>query len=216
MRKSLSRFAGPILAGLWSVVGVSPASAATVVPTVDTPWSFRATFKGLDIDPASINGNDFQVFTFDFWTVLVNLRGDGIDLDGNAFGFYEIQLSRTGAKVANPSAPVVNTFLFYSALQPAVMLTDTSVSSRPDGAGSDYLSTSVNIVFSPESSNVKFSGTISGDVDLNGDGVVDSDQIKTDKVVETLQALKDLGIITGREMGQIIKQTNQPIKQTIK
>jgi hypothetical protein len=31
-------------------------------------------------------------------------------------------------------------------------------------------------------------------------------------VVQTLKVLKDIGVITGKEMGQIIKQTKQPIK----
>jgi hypothetical protein len=38
----------------------------------------------MDTDPATIGSNDFQVYTRDFWTVLVNLRGDGVDVDGNA------------------------------------------------------------------------------------------------------------------------------------
>lgn len=174
--------------------------------------SFRASFTGLDTNAASIEGNDFQVFTFDFWTVLVNLRGDGVDVNGDAFGFYEIQLSRTGSVVADPSAPVVKTYLFYAGLQPGVTLTDNSVSSQPHGDGAEYLTTSVNIVYDASAGQVRFAGTIAGDSDLNGDGIIDSDQTSTDAVVKTLQALKDAGVITGKEMGQIIKQTNQPSK----
>ena len=188
----------------------SDATAAKLTVTADTPVSFRASFTGVDLDPATIGGNDFQVFTFEFWTVLVNLRGDGIDVDGNAFGFYEIQVSRTGQAVADPTAPVVNTFLYYGGLQPGVTLTDNSVSSQPHGAGSEYLSTSVNIRYDAATASVALSGTIAGDSDLNGDGIMDSKV--TDAVVDTLKGLKDVGIITGKEMGQIIKQTKQPIK----
>jgi len=212
MRNRVKKFAGLIVAVLGSLVVVPGVLAADVTPTVDTPLSFRATFKGLDSDPQSIAGNDFQVFEFDFWTVLVNLRGDAVDGNGNASGFYEIQLTRTGSKVADPSAPTVNTFLIYSGLQPGVTLTDKSVSSQPHGDGAEYLTTSVGIRYDPSAGAVFFAGTISGDSDLNGDGIVDSDQTATDAIVRTLQTLKDAGVITGKEMGQIIKQTNQPRK----
>ena len=55
-----------------------------------------------------------------------------------------------------------------------------------------------------------FTGSIAGDSDLDGDGQMDGKN--TDVVVDTLRGLKDVGIITGKEMGQIIKQTKQPIK----
>ena len=183
-----------------------------MTPTVDTPLSFRATFTGLDTDPTSLNGNDFQVFTFNFWTVLVNLRGDGVDVNGNAFGFYEIQLTRTGSAVADATAPLVNTDPFYQGLQPGVTLTDFGISSQPHGAGAEYLSTTVRIVYDPSSGSVQFDGTLAGDSDLNGDGVMDTDQTPTEAVVKTLLTLKDAGVITGKEMGQIIRQTRQPIK----
>lgn len=211
MRNHVRAFAALIVAGA-SFVAVPRVLAADVKPTVDTPLSFRASFTGLDTDAAAIEGNDFQVFTFDFWTVLVNLRGDGVDGNGAAFGFYEIQLSRTGSVVADPSAPVVKTYLFYAGLQPGVTLTDNSVSSQPHGDGAEYLTTSVKIVYDASAGQVRFAGTIAGDSDLNGDGIMDSDQTSTDAVVKTLQALKDAGVITGKEMGQIIKQTNQPSK----
>jgi hypothetical protein len=73
-------------------------------------------------------------------------------------------------------------------------------------------STSVNILYDSSAGTVGFAGTIAGDSDLNGDGIMDSDQTSTDAVVKTLQTLKDVGLITGKEMGQIIKQTKQPFK----
>jgi hypothetical protein len=210
MRNHVRAFAALIIAVVWSFVAVPRVLAAEVNPTVDTPLTFRASFKGLDSDAQSIGGNDFQVFTFNFWTVVVNLRGDGVDGNGAAFGFYEIQLSRTGSKVADPSAPIVNAYLFYSGLQPSVTLTDNSVSSQPHGDGSEYLTTSVDILYESSAGVVRFAGTIAGDSDLNGDGIMDSDQTSTDTIVKTLQTLKDVGVITGKEMGQIIKQTKQP------
>ena len=138
MRNSARTLAALTLALVSSVVAASESRAASVTPTVDTPLSFRATFTGLDTDPTSLNGNDFQVFTFNFWTVLVNLRGDGVDVNGNAFGFYEIQLTRTGSAVADATAPLVNTYLFYQGLQPGVTLTDFGISSQPHGAGAEY------------------------------------------------------------------------------
>ena len=183
--------------------------AATVKVTADTPVSFRATLSGVDTDPQTVGGNDYQVFTFDFWTVLVNLRGDSVDAFGNASGFYEIQLTHTGTLAPHPKAPVVNTFLFYGGLQAGVTLTDKSVASQPHDLGSEYLSTTVNITF--ENGQTAFTGSIAGDSDLDGDGKLDS--VDTDAVVDTLKGLKDFGIITGKEMGQIIKQTKQPIKQ---
>ena len=59
---------------------------------------------------------------------------------------------------------------------------------------------------------MQFDGTLAGDSDLNGDGVMDTDQTPTEAVVKTLLTLKDAGVITGKEMGQIIRQTRQPIK----
>lgn len=105
---------------------------------------------------------------------------------------------------------MVNTFLFYGALQPAVTLTDKSVASQPHGAGSEYLSTTVNILFDPTVGQTRFNGSIAGDSDLDGDG--EPDTVDTDAVVDTLKGMKDIGLITGKEMGQIIKQTKQPIK----
>jgi hypothetical protein len=88
-------------------------------------------------------------------------------------------------------------------------MTDKSVSSQPHGDGSEYLTTSVGIRYEPSAGAVFFEGSIAGDSDLNGDGIMDS---ATDDIVRTLQTLKDAGVITGKEMGQIIKQTNQPRK----
>ena len=207
MRNRVKVF-GLIVAVVWSFVAVPRALAADLKVTVDTPLSFRATFTGLDTDAQSVGG-DFQEFTFQYWKVVVNLRGDGVDVNGNAFGFYEIKLWRTGTAIDDPSAPGVNTFLFYTDLQSGVTLTDSTVSSQPHGDGSKYLTTSVNILYDSSAGTVGFAGTIAGDSDLNGDGIMDSG---TDAVVKTLQTLKDVGLITGKEMGQIIKQTKQPFK----
>jgi hypothetical protein len=211
LRNSGRTIIGLCAAFVLSLVAVPDLMAAGVKVTVDTPWSFRASFSGVDTDPYSLGGNDFQVFTFNFWTVLVNLRTDAVDVNGNASGFYEIQLTHTGALVTDPTAPVVKASLVYSGLQPDVTLTDKSVSSQPHDAGSEYLSTTVNITFSPSTGTSQFNGSIAGDSDLDGDGQLDSQD--TDAVVDTLKSLKDVGIITGKEMGQIIKQTKQPIKQ---
>jgi hypothetical protein len=210
LRNSRSKIVGLCAAFIMSGATVPDLFAATVKVTADTPVSFRATFTGVDTDPQTIDGNDFQVFTFDFWTVLVNLRGDSVDGFGNATGFYEIQLTHTGALDPHPKAPVVNTFLHYGGLQPGVTLTDKSVASQPSGAGSEYLSTTVNILFDPTAGQTRFTGSIAGDSDLDGDGQLDT--VDTDAVVDTLRSLKGAGIITGQEMGQIIKQTKQPIK----
>jgi hypothetical protein len=193
-----------------SALAAPQAMAANLIVTADTPVSFRATLTGLDTDAATIAGNDFQVFTFKFWTVLVNLRGDGVNTNG-AFGFYEIQLTHTGSLAPDATAPIVKTSLVYVDLQPAVVLTDKTVSSQPHAAGAEYLSTTVNIVFDPGMNSTTFSGSISGDSDLDGDGAVDSKD--TDQVVDTLKGLKNAGVITGQEMGQIIKQTKQPVKR---
>jgi hypothetical protein len=206
---SRSRIVGVCAAFIMSGIAVPDLFAATVKVTADTPVSFRATLAGVDTDPQTYGGNDYQVFTFDFWTVLVNLRGDSVDAFGNASGFYEIQLTHTGSLDPHPKAPVVNTFLFYGGLQPDVTLTDKSVASQPHVSGSEYLSTTVNITFG--NGQTTFTGSIAGDSDLDGDGKMDS--VDTDAVVDTLKGLKDVGIITGKEMGQIIKQTKQPIKQ---
>lgn len=201
---------GTLAALVFSFATAPALLAAELTVTADTPVSFRATFTGTDTDPLTIGGNDFQVFTTDFWTVLVNLRGDGVDENGNAYGFYEIQLTRTGNAVADGTAPVVNTFLFYANLQPSVEMTDDGVASQPHGTGMEYLSTTVRILYDPGAGTVSFSGTIAGDSDFDSDGTVDSKQ--TDLVVDKLKSLKDVGIITGKEMGQIIRQTRQPIK----
>jgi len=107
MRNRVKKFAGLIVAVVGSLVVVPGVLAADVTPTVDTPLSFRATFKGLDSDPQSIAGNDFQVFEFDFWTVLVNLRGDAVDGNGTievvaraANGFVEVRVLDSGPGIA--------------------------------------------------------------------------------------------------------------------
>ena len=128
---SRSRIVGVCAAFIVSGAAAPDLFAATMNVTADTPASFRATFTGIDTDPGSIDGNDFQVFTFNFWTVLVNLRGDSVDAFGNGAGFYEIQLTHTGLLDPHPKAPVVNTFLFYGGLQRDVTLTDKSVASQP-------------------------------------------------------------------------------------
>ena len=212
MRNPRRTFAALVVAVVLSFVAVPSALAAIVTPTVDTPLSFRASFTGLDTDALSIGFNDFQIVTFQFWTVMVNLRGDGVDVNGNAFGFYEIKVWRTGTIVDDPSAPGVNTYLVYAGLQPGVTLTDNTVSSQPHGDGSEYLTTSVNIQYDSAAGTAQFAGTIAADSDLNCDGIMDSVQTSTDAVVKTLQTLKEVGLITGKEMGQIIKQTKQPIK----
>jgi len=208
--KSTTRIGAGLIAGFLFCFAMAPdLLAADVKPTVDNPFAFRATFTGTDTDPLTLDGgNDFQVFTFDYWTVLVNLRGDSVDQDGNAAGFYEIQLTHSGSKLEDPTAPVVKTFLFYGGLVPGTVMTDASVSSQPHGSGSEYLSTTVNILFDPAGGTVQFNGAIAGDTDLDGDGVVDS--LEADDVAKKLLTLKDLGMITGKEMGQIIKQTRQP------
>ena len=204
---------GVLAAFILCFAAAADVRAVEIDVQADTPWSFRATFTALDTDPSSLGGNDFQEFTFDFWTLVFNMRGDAVDPDGELAGFYEIQLRRTGNKASDPEAPVVKTFLFYSDVQPGVVLTDTTVSSQPNGGGSDYLSTTVNILFDAPNGVVRFSGSIAGDVDLDGDAEIDVPM--TDKAVETLRSLKDVGIITGKEMGQIIKQTRQPIKEPV-
>jgi hypothetical protein len=208
MKNKGSRIAGLLAALVFCLVAVPDLLAASIEVTADTPVSFHATFKGADTDPYSIAGNDFQTFTFDFWTVLVNLRGDGVDASGNAFGFYEIQLTHTGSLVADPTAPLVNTFLLYGGLQPNVVLTDSMVSSQPHQAGSEYLMTTVQIRFDPSAGVTHLNGTIAGDSDLDGDGTTDSQQ--THMLIEILQDLMQVGTITGREMGEIIRQTRQP------
>jgi hypothetical protein len=205
---SKTRIGAGMVTGFLLCVATAPeVFAANVKVTVDTPFAFRATFTGTDTDPSTIGGNDFQKFEFDFWTVLVNLRGDGVDGDGNAFGFYEIQLTHSGRLPPNPDAPIVKTFLLYNGLAPATTLTDGSVSSQPNGSGVEYLNTTVNILFDPGVGTVQFNGTIAGDTDSDGDGILDSSE--TDKAVEKLNMLRETGLITGKEMGQIIKQTVQ-------
>jgi hypothetical protein len=210
MKNTKSRFAVLLIAFVLCFGAVPNLHAAGLKVTVDTPFSFRASFTATDTDPYTLGGNDYQVFTLDYWTVLVNMRGDSVNLSGNASGFYEIQLRHTGSVIADATAPLVSTSLLYSNLLPTVVLTDSTVSSQPHQAGSEYLTTTVNIVFDPGAGATSFNGSIAGDSDLNGDGIIDS--LSFDGVLQTLQGLKDLGIITGKEMGQIIKQTRQPIK----
>jgi hypothetical protein len=203
---------GVLAAFILCVAAATEVRAVEVDVSVDTPWSFRATFTALDTDPYTIEGGDFGAFTFDFWSLVVHMRGDEVDPDGNLVGFYEIQLRRTGHKAPDPDAPVVKTFnVKYGPLQPDATLTEFTVSSGPNGEGSDYLSTTVNILFDNAAGVVLFSGSIAGDVDLDGDGEIDVPT--TDKAVETLRSLRDVGIITGNEMGQIIRQTRQPLKK---
>jgi hypothetical protein len=190
------------------LLGVTtPVLAADIVVTADTPFTFRATFTGVDTDASTTDGGDFKTWTFDYWTVLVNLRVDSVDGNGVATGFYEIQLTHTGHVLPNPDAPVVKAFLVGFTLQPGVLLTDTSVSSALKGTGSDYLSTTVDVLLQGDTG--LYSGSIAGDTDLDGDGTLDAKEA-TDEVVETLKVLKDVGVITGKEMGQIIKQTKRP------
>lgn len=182
------------------------ANAAELEVIADTPTSFRANFVGADTDPATQGGgNDYQEFKFNFWTVLVNLRGDLVDLNGDAWGFYEIKLTHTGASSENESAPVVSSSLSWGPLAAEDVLGSYQVQSGLNGAGSDYLTTDVSISYDPETNVVNYSGSIAGDSDLNGDGVMDSQQ--TDYVAKTLQDLKSGGAITGKDMGQILKQT---------
>ena len=185
--------------------GVAPVQAADIAVTLDSPFSFRATFSGVDTDAASVNGNDFQEWTFDYWSVLVNLRLDSIDANGVATGFYEIQLRHTGHLLTNSDAPIVNTFLMPFTVQPGEPLDDLSVSSLPHGTGSDYLSTTVKVLF--QGNTGTFTGSIAGDADF--DGNLDTSN-PTDEVVKKLTGLKAVGVITGKEMGQIIKQTRRP------
>jgi hypothetical protein len=185
----------------------TPVSAADIAVTVDTPFSFRATFTGLDTDAKAIGGNDFATWTFDYWTVLVNLRVDSIDGNGVATGFYEIQLTHKGHMLASPDAPTVKVSLAGFTLDPGVALTDVSLSSALNGSGSDYLSTTVDVVF--QGNSASYSGSIAGDTDVDGDAMIDVPE-KTDEVVQTLRVLKDVGVITGKEIGQIIKQTKRP------
>jgi hypothetical protein len=203
----------PLFLALAAGFMTSRCHAANFEVLADTPVSFRANFTGVDTDPASLgSGNDFKRITFDFWTVLVNLRGDSVDLNGNAFGFYEIQLIHSGNLIPNPDAPILDSFLVWGPLAPDVEDMDTQSHSKPNGAGFDYLSTTVNFEYDPDANVVNYSGTISGDSDLDGNGVLDSKQ--TDEVVKILQGLKDQGEITGSKMGEIIKQTNQTKPKT--
>jgi hypothetical protein len=191
------------------------AQAAKFDVIADTPASFRANFTGMDTNPESLgDGNDFQMVVFDFWTVLVNLRGDSVDSDGNAFGFYEIQLYHTGKLTQNPNAPKLDASLSWGPLSPIDVLSDKEVDTEADTevniGGSDYLSTTTNITYDPVNNIVNYSGSIAGDSDLNGDGTLDSQQ--TDNVVQTLLELKKSGAITGSKMGEILKETNKYTK----
>ena len=138
---------------------------------------------------------------------MVNLRGDGIDLNGNAFGFYEIQLIHSGTLLPNNLAPIVKTSLHYANLEAGAVLTDIGVSSGLTGSGQELLTTALDITYIPGDGVVSFSGSIAGDSDLDGDGVLDSKD--TDIVVDVIKGLMEEGLITGREMGQIIKDTRK-------
>jgi hypothetical protein len=218
MLSNSSKLVGLCAALILSLAAVPGVSAATLKVTADTPVSFRATFTGLDTDPASLGGgNDFQVFTLNFWTVLVNLRGDSVTPDGSggytAAGFYEIQLTHSGLLAVDPTAPIVKVSGTFNTLVPGVTLTDQTIGEQPHGAGTEFLTTVANISFDPVAWTVNYSGSIAGDSDLDGDGNLDSTD--NDAVVKTLNGLKGAGVITGREMGQIIKQTNQPSKPPV-
>jgi hypothetical protein len=186
--------------------------AVEIKVLVDTPWSFRATFTGVDTDPFSLDagaGNDFIMATFNYWTVVLNLRGDGVEA-GLAKGFYEIKVIHNGTKDLSPGAPDFGTFLFYEDLVAGVVLTDAQSASAPHGTGTDDVSTSINITFDDDAGLTHFDGLIAADADDDGDGK--SDSLKpTEEIVNDLQGLKDDGQITGQEMGQIIKQTNKPV-----
>jgi hypothetical protein len=198
-----------LLACVLCLTVVPSAMAASIKVLVDTPFAFRADFTGLDTDPTTLGGNDFEVFVFDYWTVLVNLRGDSVT-GTQAAGFYEIQVTHTGSKLSDPTAPVVNTFLVYSGLEAGDTLVDTTVSSQPHDGGSDVLSTDVSITFDQLNGVTHFSGTIAADADTDANGTPDSEQ--QDMVIKKLLDLKSEGTLTGREMGQVIKQTRKPIK----
>src|SRR5262245_60839742 len=72
-----------LLVAFAASIGTFVGFGADFTVTADTPTSFRASLSGVDTDPFSLgSGNDFAQLTFAFWTVLVNLRGDGVDLDG--------------------------------------------------------------------------------------------------------------------------------------
>jgi hypothetical protein len=202
--RPLARYRNWILALMASAA--MSLSAATFDVTEDSLAAFRATFKGTDIDPSTVGGgNDFMTVTFGFWTVLVNLRGDELAADGSETGFYEIQLTHRGSTFPNSLASTMSTSLHYTGLDSGELLSDHEVNSQPDGKGHDYLTTDVTISFNSVSGTVKFTGTIAGDSDLNGDGTNDSG--KGDEAAQTLNWLKDQGIITGQEKGQIMKAT---------
>lgn len=213
MKNMGSRIAGLLVALLFCLVAAPNLLAATLEVSEDSPIAFRASFKGTDTDPSSINGNDFQVFTGKFWTVLVNLRCDGLDGYGNAFGFYEIQLTHTGSAVTDPTAPLLKTFLFYVDLAPNVVLTDSSGDLQPHEAGSEFLSTVVKIRFDPSAGRTTLNGTIAGDCDLDGNGIMDSEETSIPNLLDILQDLQRTGDITGREMGQIIQGTKKGTKK---
>lgn len=200
-----------IAAPAFVLLAATAGQAATITATVDTPTSFRATFTGQDTNPQSLgDGNDFQIFVFNYWTVLVNLRGDSVDASGNATGFYEIQLTHSGSLVPDPSAPVVNTFLVWGALAPGTALTHASSNAQAHGTGSEFLATAVKITFDPSANVVDYEGSIAGDSDLDGDGTLDGKE--TNELVQTLNDLKKAGTITGETQGQTIKKTNQAKK----
>lgn len=199
------RFHVLALAVLTTVVG-DTARAANFEVIADTPTSFRANFGGIDMDPETpAGGNDYQVVEFNFWTVLVNLRGDTVDANGDAWGYYQINLTHSGALSVNVNAPVVISYLSWGPLAAGDDLTDYQVHAGANGAGSDYLTTDVNITYDPAANVVNYSGSIAGDSDLNGDAVMDSQEI--DDVAQTLQHLKSSGTITGKDVGQILKET---------
>jgi hypothetical protein len=190
-----------IAAPAFVLLAATGLQAATITATVDTPTSFRATFTGQDTNPQDLGaGNDFQIFEFNYWTVLVNLRGDFVDTAGNAGGFYEIQLTHSGSLLSDPTAPVVNTFLFWEGLAPGAVLTDAKSRTRAHGARSEFLATDVSITFDPSGNVVDYEGSIAGEsFDVND----------TSDIAHTLIDLKKAGTITGKTQGRTIKRTNQ-------
>lgn len=210
-----------IAGGIVLAVALALSSGVSAQPvlkvTADTPVSFRATFVGKDTDAASTDqdaGHDFGKFEYDYWTVLLNLRTDGVCMDatqctlGTAYGYYEIQVWRKGALVPDPAAPKVFTFDYYGGLVSGVVSEYVSTASTANGAGMDYLNTTVHITYDAPTNTSAFSGSIGADADTDGDGTVDTAQ--TDVVVEKLRGLRNAGVITGREVGQILKQIRQP------
>jgi hypothetical protein len=191
----------------------SPAADLEIL--ADTPISFRANFIGTDTDPFSLGaGNDFATFVTDYWTLLLNLRADAVDPSGNYSIFYEIILTHTGKLTPKKLAPDVH--VSSSATVPAgTVLEEEELSSALNGGGQELLSTTTVVSYNAKFGVVDYIGTIAGDCDLDGNGVTDAEQFANqpvDDVVKGIKNLRTLGLITGREQGRIIKETNQDPK----